>query len=146
MALEIPGFQRSWIAGGTAGSVGSDLSIANTAFGSGGALSIDSYRYLFVKFAAGLLVPIAAATDQAVGVLQNKPAPGQAATVMVSGVTRVRASDATIVVGSTVYIDQYGMATRTQQVSQAVGIAEEAAASANGFMISICLNPFGALK
>ena len=142
MALEITGFQRSWIAGGTAGVAGSDLSVAATV----NSISCpNGYQYMFVKFAAGLLVPIAAAADNAVGVLQNKPAPGQAGTVMISGVTRVRASDAGIIVGSPVYIDAFGMVTRTAASNHFVGIAEEAAASASGFMIAICLKPFGAL-
>lgn len=142
MAFEIPGFQRSWTAGGTAGTAGSDLSISQTI---NSILCPNGYQYMFVKFAAGLLVPIAAATDQAVGVLQNKPAPGQAATVMLSGVTRVRSTDAGIIVGSVVYIDAFGMVKSTGTANQAVGIAEEASANATGFMVSICLKPFGAL-
>lgn len=144
MAFDIPGFQRGWIAGGTAGTAGSDLSIPNATFG-GGSISIDSYRYLFVKFAAGLLVPCAAATDPAVGVLQNKPAPGQIGEVMISGVTKVRSSDNTIVVGSRVYIDQYGMVSSSGTANHCVGVAEEVSATQLGYVIAVCLNPFGAL-
>ena len=141
MAFEIPGFSRGWIAGGTAGTPGSDLSIAATV----NSIALDSFRYMFVKHSGGVLVPVSGATDKAVGVLQNKPAPGQIGTVMTSGVTRVRSNDATIIIGTPVYIDAFGMAVSAAQTKQCVGIAEEAAPSGGGFVIAVCLRPFGAL-
>lgn len=142
MAFEIPGFQRSWIAGGTAGVANSDLSVAATI---GGVSCPNGYQYLFVKFSGGVLVPISGATDQAVGVLQNKPAPGQSATVMVSGVTRVRSSSNAITVGSKVYIDATGMVSNSGTANACVGLAEEVSATNSGFIIAVCLKPFGAL-
>lgn len=141
MAFDIPGFERSWPAGGTLGVAGSDLSVANTV----NSIAVDSYRYLFVKFSGGLLVPIAAATDNALGVLQNKPQPGQMGEVMISGVTKVRSSDASIIVGTPVYIDAYGMVTHTAASNHIVGIAEEVSATATGYVIAVCLKPFGAM-
>ena len=142
MAWDVPGFSRSWIAGGTLGVAGSDLSVANTV----NSIAVDSYRYMFVKFSGGLLVPVTAATDKAVGVLQNKPQPGAAGTVMISGVTRVRSNDATITVGTVIYLDAFGMATHTQTGSAgAVGVAEEVAAAGSGYVIAVCLKPFGAV-
>lgn len=140
MAWDIPGFDRSYLAGGTAGTAGSDLSIANTV----NSIPVDSYRYLAVKFSGGLIVPIAAATDLALGVLQNKPVPGQPAQVRLSGVTRMRSSDSGITVGSKVYIDAFGFATRSAQPNQSIGFAEEVSASATGYMIAVCLRPLGA--
>jgi hypothetical protein len=143
MALEIQGFQRSWIAGGTAGSANSDLSVACTV---NGISCPNGYQYMFVKFSAGLLVPVTAATDNAVGIIQSKTPPTQAATVMLSGVSRVRSSDASIVVGTKLYLDAFGMVTHTQTSSAGcIGIAEEASANATGFMIAVCLKPFGAV-
>lgn len=140
MAFEIPGFTRGWLAGGTAGSAGSDLSIAATV----NSIAVDSFRYMFVKFSGGLLVPCTAGTDFAVGVLQNKPAPGQIGQVMTSGVTRVRSNDASIVVGSTVYMDAFGMVKSTATASNhPIGIAEEAAASAGGYVIAVFLKQLG---
>jgi predicted RecA/RadA family phage recombinase len=142
MAFDIPGFERGWYAGGTAGTAGSDLSLPNTV----NSIPVDSYRYMFVKFASGVLVPIAAATDNAVGVLQNKPTPGQIGEVMLSGVTKVRSSDAAIAVGTKVYLDAYGMVTHTQTSSAGcVGVAEEVSATALGYTIALCLKPFGAV-
>jgi hypothetical protein len=142
MAFEIPGFQRSWIAGGTAGTPGSDLSISQTI---NSIVCANGYQYMFVKLVAGLLVPVTLATDKPVGVLQNKPAPGQPGTVMISGVTRVRSTDAAIVVGSEVFIDAFGMVKSTGTANQAVGVAEEASANGTGFIIAISLKPFGAI-
>lgn len=143
MAFEIPGFQRSWIAGGTAGVANSDLSVAATV----NSISCpNGYQYMFVKFASGVLVPVTAATDKAVGVLQNKPAPGTPATVMVSGVTRVRSSSASVSVGTPVYLDAFGMVTQTQtSTAGCVGVAEEVSATATGYIIAVCLKPFGAV-
>lgn len=140
MAWDIPGFMRSYTAGGTLGTAGSDLSVANTV----NSIPVDSYRYMFVKFSASLIVPISGATDLAIGVLQNKPQPGQPSEIMLSGVTKVRASDAGITVGSKLYIDAFGMVTRTAQVTQSIGFAEEAPASAAGYVIAVCLRPLGA--
>lgn len=141
MAWEIPGFNRSWIAGGIPGSAGSDLSISQTI---NGITCPNGFQYMFVKFSGGVLVPVAAATDKVVGILQNKPAPTQAATVMISGVSRCRSNDSSITVGTPIYIDAYGMATSTAQTKQCVGVAEEVAAAANGYIIAVCLRPFGA--
>lgn len=146
MAWEIPGFSRSWTAGGSVGVAGSDLSVANTV----NSISIDSYRYMFVRFVGGLIVPVVtsqANADTAVGVLQNKPVPGDPATVMISGVTRVRSNDATITVGTPVYIDVFGMVTATAGTHSThfAGIAEEVAAAASGYIIAVCLKPLGLL-
>lgn len=142
MAFEIPGFQRSWIAGGTAGTAGSDLSISQTI---NSILCPNGYQYMFVKLVAGVLVPVTAATDKVVGVLQNKPAPGQPGTVMISGTTRVRSTDAGITVGSEVFIDAYGMVKSTGTANQAIGIAEEVSATASGYIIAVTLKPFGSI-
>lgn len=144
MAFEIPGFQRSWIAGGTVGVANSDLSVACTV----NSISCpNGYQYMFVKFSGGVLVPVAAVGDFAVGVLQNKPTPGNVGTVMISGVTRVRSSDNTITVGSPIYIDAFGMVKGSPQSSNlCVGVAEEVSATNSGYIIAVCLKPFGAVS
>lgn len=140
MAFEIPGFQRSWPAGGTLGTAGSDLSVAATV----NSIAIDSFRYMFVKFSGSLLVPITAGGDFGLGVLQNKPQPGQMGSVMTSGVTRVRSNDATIIVGSTLYMDAFGMVKATAtSANHPVGIAESVAPAGGGYVIAMCLKPFG---
>lgn len=142
MAFEVPGFNiPTLIAGGTAGTAGSDLSLPATV----NSIVLDSFRYMNLKVSGGLLVPVTAATDKSIGVLQNKPVPGDAATVMMSGITRVRSNDATIIIGSELYLDAFGMVTTTRTGSSgSVGIAMEAAAASGGFVIAMLLNPLGA--
>lgn len=139
MAFEIPGFQRSWTVGAT------DLGVSRTI---NSIVRSNGYQYMFVKFSGGLLVPVTANTDKAVGVLQNKPGVGLQATVMVSGVTRVASNDATIIVGSPLVLDGFGMVVAQGTSgggSTVVGIAEEAAASGSGFTIAMALKPFAAV-
>lgn len=73
----------------------------------GADLSGDQYK--FVKLSAGKAVLCAAATDAPVGVLQNKPTSGQAATVAVSGVTKLL-SGGTITAGNLLGTDASGTA------------------------------------
>jgi hypothetical protein len=143
MAWDIQGFDMSQTAGGTLGQAGSDLSVATTV----NSISCpNGYQYMAVKMSGGLVVPVTAATDAAIGVLQNKPAPGTAAQVRISGVTRMRSSDATITVGTTVYLDAFGMATHTKTGSSgSIGVAEEVSATAAGYMIAVLLKPLGAV-
>jgi hypothetical protein len=69
MAFEQPGFKITLPAGG-------DLS---------------SSQYKFVKLnTSGQAVDIAAATDIPCGVLQNKPTSGQAAEIMVAGISKIQ--------------------------------------------------------
>lgn len=146
MAFEIPGFNRSWVAGGTAGEAGSDMSVAATI----NSIDLPSLQYLFVYYANGVVLPLNGASKQnaAVGVLQNKPAPGQPATVQISGVSRVHSNDDTIVPGSLLYVDNYGMVTSVSGGTSThfVGIAESVAAAASGYMIGVLLKPMGALS
>lgn len=142
MAWEIPGFTiPTLIAGGSVGVAGSDLSVAATV----NSIAIDSFRYMNVKLSSGLVVPVSAATDKSIGVLQNKPAPGDVCQIMMSGISRMKSNDAGIIIGSELYLDVAGMATTTRSGSSGpIGIAMEAAASAGGFTIAVLLNPLGA--
>ena len=141
MAFDIQGFTRSWTIGAT------DLSAAATI---NTVVCPTGYQYMFVRFVGGLLVPVTANSQQAVGILQTyaaRPANGQAGTVMISGVTKVRSHDANIVVGSPLYMDNFGMVVTTGGSgagSVVVGVAEEAAATGTGFLVSMCMKPLGA--
>ena len=73
----------------------------------GADLSSDQYK--FVTLSAGKAVLCSAATDAPVGVLQNKPASGQAATVAISGACKLLAG-ATIASGDAVGTDASGTA------------------------------------
>lgn len=129
MSYEIPGFTRSY---------------DSTEDLSGSFLK-------FVKLSGALLTAVEAATDNAVGVLQNKPNdPGQgvftgdhmsAGTVMISGVSRVM-SGAAVDAGTPVSMDATGAVVAATAGGKVVGITEDAA-SAAGEPVSVLLAPLG---
>jgi hypothetical protein len=124
MSYEIPGFTRSYEAAG-------DLTTS----------------YLkFVKLSGTALVAVAAATDDAIGVLQNKPsAAGIASTVMISGVTRaVNGFAGALLAGVPVYMDATGRVTSASSAGNCVGITETACAAQNE-IVSVLLKPLGAV-
>ena len=132
-AYEIPGFTRSYEPAG----------------------DLTASWFKFVKLNGSVIDAVAAATDNVIGVLQNKPRPkdqgtvglvGNAAfagTVMVSGVTRVYASKA-FAAGVPVYVTADGSVTDVAAANHAVGVSEQASSGA-GVLVSILLKPLGAL-
>lgn len=122
MSYEIPGMTRSVEAAG-------DLTAS----------------YLrFVKLAGATITAIAATSDAAYGVLQNKPnAAGIAGTVMLSGVTRVKSGKA-LAAGVAVYIDSVGRATDAVVAGKCVGVTLTACSGADQG-VSVDLKPFGAI-
>lgn len=131
MTYEIPGFTRSYEA----------------------VVDLSGSYLKFVKLNGAVLVAVAAATDKAVGVLQNKPnRPGTgvftgtertSATVMVSGVTRAVAGIA-LAAGVPVYLDATGRVTSVAQAGQCVGITESACSNV-GELVSVLLKPLGSV-
>lgn len=118
MAYEVPGFTRSYQAAG-------DLS---------------GSHFKAVKLSGATVVAVSAVGDKQIGVLQNKPdAAGKAATVMVSGVTRMIA-DGVIAAGVPVYLSADGRASATATGASRVGFAETASSGA-GKHISVLLLP-----
>lgn len=132
MSYEIPGFTRSYEA----------------------AVDLSGSYLKFVKLSGATVVAVAAATDAAVGVLQNKPnRPGtgvfigaerSSATVMTSGVSRCVAAGA-LAAGTVVYLSADGRVTGTVQAGKAVGITETACANANE-LVSVLLRPLGSIS
>lgn len=97
-------------------------------------------QYRFVKVTGARTVGLADAddTDTIVGVIQNKPqVTGEAATVAIRGVSKVRAGGA-IAAGVPVYVDAAGKATATAGTSTKVGISVSAVAGADE-LISVLL-------
>lgn len=118
MAYDVPGFTRSYETAG-------DLSASH---------------FKAVKLSGATVVGVTAVGDKQVGVLQNKPdAAGKAATVMVSGVTRMVAAGA-VTAGAPVYLSADGSASATATGASRIGFAETAAA-AQGDHISVLLLP-----
>lgn len=128
MAFEIPG-----IVDGTR-PAGADLSAA-------------SNQFKFVKLnSSGQIVLVSAVTDKPYGVLQNCPGSGQAAEVMISGVSKVQA-DADLAIGNQVGPSADGQAAAyvpgTDTTKYIVGEVLTANTAAGG-IVSIQFNCAGA--
>lgn len=89
-------------------------------------------QYRFVKVTGLHQVGLCtAATDEAIGVMQNKPqVTGQAATVAIFGVSNVMAS-AAITAGALVTADAEGRAVTTTTAADVLGVALGDASGAN---------------
>lgn len=125
MAYQIPVFAVTLVAGG-------DLS---------------SSQYKFVKLnSSGQVVDIAAATDIPVGVLQNKPASGGSAEVMVMGITKVQ-GDADLAKGNQIGSSADGQAAAyaagTDTTKYIVGqvLVDNSAAGGLASALINCANP-----
>ena len=113
MAYEIPGFTFSLAAG-------ADLSAA-----------VNQYKW--VQVTTGKLAILSGDDDApTVGVLQNHPASGAEAEIMSSGISKVRAADATaLAVGALIGPDANGLSEVKSAVTDLVlGVMVDAAASA----------------
>ena len=106
---------------------------------------LSAKQFYIVKLGTGAtygndVVLSSAATDVHVGVLQNTPAAGEAATVQFLGTTKVVAG-AAIARGAYVSADASGKAaSNTTDKENAIGMALEAAA-ADGDIIEVLLAP-----
>jgi hypothetical protein len=125
MAYEIPGMSASFVAGG-------DLS---------------AKQYYFVKLnSSGQVVIIAANTDKPIGILQNAPASGGVAEVMLYGISKVSA-DADLAIGDQVGASADGQAATyapgTDTTKYIVGEVLTANTAAAG-LVSVAFNCLGA--
>lgn len=92
---------------------------------------LSTHQFKFVKVSGSNAVTIvAASTDVALGVLQNKAASGQPAQVAIAGRTKVIAG-AAVAAGAHVMPNASGLAVTATATNRARGIALTAAANAN---------------
>ena len=118
MAYEIPGFSYTLPAGATA-----------------------LTQFTAVKVDANGLAVVADAAGDIVGVVQNKPQPGVAATIMCNGISIMLTAGA-ITAGDQVAVDATGAATAATTGQVAVGTALDSAAS--GEFATVLLRPSAA--
>lgn len=119
------------------------------------AVDLSASQFKFVKMNGALVVAVAAVTDKALGVLQNKPGAVGAgsgiftpngpttAQVCVGGVSRVKTA-AAYPAGSVVYLASDGSVSTTAQAGQCVGILLTASSGAAA-VASILLKPLGSV-
>jgi hypothetical protein len=115
------------------------------------AADLSAKQYYFVEItAAGTVNVCNAATDQPIGVLQNKPKSGETAEVMVIGVTKV-SSDAALSVGTLIGPSADGQADAkvigTDVTEFVCGRVIEASTAAGGLATAVinCVAPFNAV-
>jgi len=125
MAYELQGFKATFIAGA----------------------SLTSSQYYFVKLsAADTVVVCNGATDVPIGVLQNNPASGGAAEVMITGISKV-SGDADLTVGNLIGTSGDGQAAAytpgSDTTKYIVGQVIEDNTTAGGLITAAinCLNP-----
>lgn len=102
-------------------------------------LSGSQFRYVKVS-GSGTVTICAAASDVPLGILQNKPKAGEAADVMVTGISKL-AAGAAVAAGAEVGSDATGRGIAGATGTRVMGQALEAA-SAAGQIIAVAL-PFG---
>lgn len=106
-------------------------------------LSAQQYRCVTVN--ASGQAAVANATSLVVGILQNNPPSGQAATVAYSGVSKARAGGV-IAAGARVTSDASGNVIAAATAGDAViGVALEGAASGDYIKVLLAQYPFAAL-
>ncbi len=109
------------------------------------AADLSAKQYYFVKLSAANTVNVCTAiTDIPIGILQNKPESGEAATVCLFGISKVSA-DGTLaagnLIGTSADSQADAIAAGTDTTVYTMGQALEAAAA--GDTVSMFLNPTG---
>lgn len=108
---------------------------------------LSTHQYKFVKISGANTVTVcAAATDVPIGVLQNAPASGESAQVMLTGISKV-SSDAALSRGNLIGTSADGQADAktagTDTTEYVVGVVLVASGAANELATAAinCLNP-----
>ena len=106
---------------------------------------LSAKQYYFVKLSAANTVNVCSAiTDIPIGILQNKPGSGEAATVCLFGISKVSANGtlaAGNLIGTSADSQADAIAAGTDTTVYTMGQALEAAAA--GDTVSMFLNPTG---
>ena len=123
MAFEIPGF----------------------AFTLPAAANLSTSQYTFMTIDAGGEAFLPATTGEAIlGVLQNKPTvQGQAASIMVNGISKITAPASTVSNGDLVEASTLGQAIALAAGGNAVGRIVGGSSGGAGRVLSVLITPYG---
>lgn len=104
---------------------------------------LSAKQYLAVKLTAANVVGVAGAGEKAIGVLQNKPTSGQAATVRELGRTKhvVDGNAAAIAAGDWLKANAAGKGVKTTTDKDFVYARAEEASTADGDVIEVTVFP-----
>lgn len=104
-------------------------------------LSGRQFTFVTVSSTGGAATPTAGAS--VIGVLQNKPTSGQAATVMINGVSKVTSAASTIAVGDVIATTTAGQPAALTSGDYAVGRIVSGSSGGAGRVLSVNIEPIG---
>ncbi len=118
-----------------------EIPLFSVTFSAGADLSAATNQYRAVKLdASGNVIAITGITDRPIGILQNTPGSGQAAEVMVAGVSKVN-SDAALAIGNELGVAADGqldpIAHGTDTTVFAIGTVLRASGAAGGYATAL---------
>lgn len=103
---------------------------------------LSAHQWHFVS-STGSLANHAGDGVPVLGVLQNKPSEGQAATIMLDGVSKVYAAGSTLAAGDLCASDSSGRAVPVAAGEYAVGRVIEGSSGSTGRILTVALQPVG---
>lgn len=104
---------------------------------------LSSYQYRFVTVDANGRAALAGNGVSILGVLQNKPSDDQAASIMIDGVSKVKAAGSTVAAGDLVTSSSVGLAAAAAGGEYVVGRVLLGSSGSTGRMLTVALSPVG---
>ncbi len=109
-------------------------------------LSTSQYSFVEVDTAGEVALPATTATA-ILGVLQNKPTvQGQAASIMVNGISKITAPASTVAEGDIIQASTLGQAVAHATGGNAVGRIVSGSSGGAGRVLSVLIQPFGSTE
>jgi hypothetical protein len=110
-------------------------------------LSSDQYKFVTLNASGQAAVVSSSAEPTILGVLQNKPTvAGQAASVMISGISKIKATASTVSVGDLVSASSEGFAVALTSTGNAVGRIVAGSSGGAGRVLSVEIQNIGAVN
>lgn len=104
---------------------------------------LSAYQYRFVTIDANGKAALAGDGVPVYGVLQNKPSGGQAASVMINGLTKIITDASTMSAGDLVASSSVGMAAAPGAGEYTVGRVVYGSSGSTGRVLTVALEPIG---
>lgn len=109
----------------------------------GADLSSSQYLFVTADTSGNAVLPGSTEGVSILGVLQNKPTSGQAASVMIDGVSKVRAISSTVAAGDIIAASSAGYAVATVTGDNAVGHILAGTSGGLDRVLTVHITPIG---
>lgn len=106
-------------------------------------LSSNQYHFVKVDTSGKAALAITSTAQEVLGVLQNKPSSGQAASVMIDGVSKVVAAGSTMAAGDLVTNSTAGRATPHTAGDMIIGTVIYGSSGSTGRILTVALQDIG---